>query len=232
MPSLKVNSKSLSQIKFLSTCELNDTKLHLIKCFSEIELDCQLQNFSFICPNLKFFLRVSVEKCSQKESNSFCPYTLKCLNEDVRIRSLVLNQLPGVYLFEIDHQEMKTNIKDLYIVNRTDIELEEEIEKNLISNSIDSTRNLQNQNTIQSIKDKIESLKLNFKQDINSVRLKLQILIYNLETGQYENYLTKPYYTDPVENISKETLSDFTSLKIIKSSLSTGIVSGGDDMIL
>ena len=232
-PFLEITHEPHDEIKFLRSCQFNQICQSLTKEFHEINLECQLKNLDVIInlPNIHLYVSVSIVNCNLDGSTSINhPFNLKCSNERTRYISKLLQSNSGKssFLFELDKETMKCQIKDLYVISLSLEELEEYYETlHIESLNVATTRAINSssesysrsssltddllnvQKEFNQFKDLEENLKtinmqtsrsMESTRELNKLRLKLQVVIHNLATNKLESYLTEPLYTKIIED--------------------------------
>lgn len=229
--------KLIEYVKFLEPCQCNQVAFGANKEFYELVVHCKIENLPFRVPNWKYFLHVRLASAneddgeagvSEKSTAEFVDnfdapsstidlaHTLKCFDANRRCYSkLLLETLPTVkkgFLYEIDDKTMECHVDNLYVLKKDLTEIEEQLEQisthyDFPAPTIDNF--LENMNTFSTQRNKmIENARKILRFNSSMCRLKLQVIIFNLETKRLENYLTAPVYSNIIHDIL-----DINSLK-------------------
>lgn len=257
-PFLTINQPPPNSARFVSCCQ---TIEEAIKPYAVINLECKLNNIdTSLLPNLSFYVVVSLTH-DYEPFNSH-PFSLKCLDHKVRIKSEILRQnnpnLVNCYFFELDNTTMNCKIHDLYIESVPAEKIVEFHEKEAVKfESKNLFRLLSSENSPVDWQNSFEQIERNISEksfhfygkNYNSARLKLQVIIH--EGLKFDSYLTEPLFTDIIENsknkkpstgsqsatsnsanTSSYLNSENNSLKILRSSRLNGSFEGNDELYL
>ena len=142
-PLLAITLEPSSEIKFLKSCQYNETSRRLTKDFHELSLECQLKNMDVNnLPNINLYVSASIVLANIDGSNSVNhPFVLKCACEKTRQLSKLLqpNARNNAYLFALNKETMKCLINSLYVIISSPEELEEYFENIYVESLITTT---------------------------------------------------------------------------------------------
>ena len=270
-PFLEICKDPKSNVHYFSSCLYDENVKEFSKNNDQIDLDCQLKNLEdFNLPNLNLYVAVSLTYSSHDFSNDntifsdFHPYLLKCSNIETRLTSKMLldNNSSNCFLFKLDKETMRCTIKDLNIIIPSNEQILENYENHLIkitsidnnnnpncsSEYFDTTTNVDEEKTGNTFDNKITMLKRKIENhfwnnyDLNVCRLKLQVIIHDLNKNKLENYITEPIYTPKIHNTSfskqltkiytNSSLNNLDNLRIIRFSRINGSINGGDEIFI
>jgi hypothetical protein len=231
-PELVFTQVPKEYIKFIDPCQLDQVleniNVDTARRIYELSCEVELKNFdlnNYPIPNLVLYVCVSIvsvdnnveqgaasaatSTLQQHQEHPFV--SLKCLDDKTRLTSNLILKDSNMFLFEIDKKTMKSNIKSIFVVNRTELDVTEYFEKLVLSDKEEqfSSSNLLNPNgddsnakinLVESIENRVREKKDRKRPNSDKFRLKLQVIIYDKIKNKSDAFLTEPVYTNFITN--------------------------------